>query len=1189
MKLTTFFMLVLCLQVAARSSGQTVTLSASNVKITRVLRDIQMQTGYTIVAEQELLNRVGRVTLSVKNASVMEVLKLALSGTAVDFSLQGSIVTLKKKVISEVVADIPVPGLIIIYQNVTGKVVSTEGEVLTNVSVFNINTRKGTVTSEKGIFSIEAKAGDVLVFTYVGFKPSQHKVSATNGIYIEMAPQEVNMDEFVATGYQSIRKNNMTGSAAKVKAEDLVINGTTTIEQMLQGKLAGVEVANTSGLIGTRQTVRVRGVSTLFGNQEPVWVVDGIIQEDPLPFQAKELNQFNLEPSNSQQLRNFVGSSISWLNPYDIDEVTVLKDAASTAIYGVKAANGVILITTKKGKEGRAPTINYSGGFSTENKLSYDKMNLMNSKERVDVSREIYQRGLLSLWLLDRVGYQGLLQQLLEDKINYTAFETGVKQLEVNNTDWFDILMQRPFNMSHNISVSGGGNNNTYYGSFGYRSQRGQAKGNGQESYQGSINFNSMINSRLTFSAKVAGEYTITNGFYSVDPYSYAATTTRVLSAYEPGGALSYYRRGVLQYNIINELNNTGNDNYKTSLNSNINVKYRLGKGFSFESVFGANFSNVNSEAYASERSYNIAPIRGYNYGAYLPSELEYKKSRLPIGGMLSSSGERNFNYTWRNSLNFVRSIKNKHTLNGLIGMELRSNQYDGNAQTVYGYLPDRGKTISMPPITHLDGGGVNPIQNSLYSTHFANTLTDRKANYFSYFASGTYSYSNRYSLSASLRGDASNRFGQDVRTRFKPIWSLGGRWNVANEAFFSKTSWMNDLSIRASYGFQGNVAEGYGPDLIAYVPVGGDAVSLLTGEALLKIKSLPYANLRWEKTQTVNLGFDMSLFRGQVGLVVDYYNKRSKDLIVMMDVPYENGVLQMPMNGGTLYNSGIDIAINLTPVKTENVTWSLGVSAGKNFNKLTSRLQQNPTWDVARSGSYYVQGYPVSSFWVFDYTGPDARTGVPTFHIPTAAENPNATYDATAFMKYAGKLNPDFTGGFNTSLRYKTLTFSTNAYLSLGADKILAPLYGSDMINSTPNEYNNLSADLVRRWRQPGDVTDIPGLPWAGVPQLNIPSGNNSYGTLLQAGAASPYTLFNYSTARVVNASYLRINNIMLSYTLPGAIAKRLSAKTATLSYAMGNVHVFASKDFKGVDPEVASGSQPLSQTHSFNIAIAF
>ncbi|MBK8088062.1 MAG: SusC/RagA family TonB-linked outer membrane protein [Chitinophagaceae bacterium] len=1186
MKLTTLFLTFFWLHVTARTDAQTVTLSVKNAPVKQVLLQVQKQTGFNIMVEEQLLDKAGKVTLKVKDASVEAVLRLCFKQEQFLYSLEDRTIVVRKSTPAETVEELAA--------EITGKITDEEGNPLAKVSVYNITTKKGVISNDEGTFRIQASQGDVIQFSYVGFITKQVKITeGTTTLTMKLERRASAADEVIITGYQNVQKSKMTGSVSKVKAEDLLLNGATTIEQALQGKMPGVEIVNNSGQIGTRQTVRVRGVSTLLGNQEPVWVVDGIIQEDPLPFQAKELNRFNQEPSGSELLKNFIGSAIAWLNPYDIEEVTVLKDAASTAIYGVKAANGVILITTKRGKAGRAPVVSYNASISTQSMLTYDKLNLMNSKERIDVSREIWEKGLTSTTALDNVGYSGLLKQYLEQKLSYDEFNAGVKQLEVNNTNWFDVLYQRPVNQSHSLSVSGGSGNSSYYGSFGANMQKGQAKGNGQTGYQGSVSFTTNITSRLAASVKIAGGYAKTDGFYNTDPYKYATTTSRVIPAYNEDGTLSYYNywNSGLRFNVLNELSQSGNSNTRTNLNTGISIRYRFSGGFMFESLFGANYSNVSSEAYATERSYAMTRDRGYEYGTYGPNDQQFKMSRLPFGGILVTGNNSNYNYTWRNGLNYGRTFNKVHVVTGLLGMELRSNIYKATNATVYGYMPDRGKVVIMPPGIIQNSIG-SPVENLLYSADLINTtITDRTANYVSYYSSGSYTYDNRYVMSVSLRGDASNRFGQDTRARFKPIWAVGGRWNVANEKFFRKTSWLNDLSVRASYGFQGNVAENFGPDLIIKIPAGTNAISNLTGEPIYRISNMPYSNLRWEKTQTVNLGLDFNFLGGRIGASLDYYNKRSRDLIVMKDVPFENGVTQMPVKSGTLNNSGIDLSLNFIPVRTKDFTWTVGINSARNFNKVTSRQVQNPTWNTAKSGTYYVEGYAVSSFWVFDFAGLDSATGIPLINLPTTAQNPNVKFDAAAFMKYAGKFNADFTGGFNTSFRYKTLTVSSSMYLSTGAHKLLAQLYSVDMIRSTPYEYNNLPQLLVNRWRKPGDhlTTDIPSLPQATVGFLTIPSGAQTFGNQSQGSSETPYTLYNFSTARVVNASFLRVNNISVSYSLPAKIAKRIFSKTAMIGYSISNVYTFVSRDYKGLDPEVAAGSQPLPRIHAFNLAITF
>lgn len=1163
------------MQVSASTYGQKITLSEKNMSLDKVFDKIRLQSGFDFVFTTSTLKNSNPVNINIKSLDLKVALDLIFAKQPLNYSIDGTsvIISVKNKSFLE--------RLITAFDGieVKGKIVDENGKPLARATI-KIKDQAGFIyySNDYGEFKIpKVDENTILVISFLGYESKEIKASKELGVIqlIEISGklQEVS----ISTGYQEIDKSRMTGSIAKIKAEDLVINGTTTLEQSLQGRIAGLEVVNNNGLVGSRQTIRVRGTSTLLGSQEPVWVVDGIIQEDPLPFKAAELNRFGKDQSDETAMKNFIGSTISWLNPYDIQDITVLKDAASTAIYGVKAANGVIVINTKRGQTGRAPSITYSNSFSTQTKYTYDKLDLMNSKERVDVSREIWEKGLVSSYGMDDIGFQGVLKQYLEQKISYDQFNKGIKKLEVNNTDWLDILFQTPLNQTHNIGVSGGGSGGgSYFGSFGYNSQKGLAKGNGQKGYTGNLSFTSNLSPKLIVTARIAGSYNKTNGFMNIDPYQYATTTNRAIPAYNEDGSLSYYRNGSFQYNILNELGNSGNDNTKTSLNANISARYQLPIGFRFESILGLAYAGTFGESYATDQTNEITARRRYEYGAFSPESYEYKSSPLPVGGVLSTIESRNINYTWRNGLTYGTTINQKHSISGMMGMELRSNMYKGSSVTSYGYLPKMGKIMVDVPLTILNG--TSYLENTVMQSLSTHSIIDQKANFVSYYLTGGYTYDDRYVFTASVRGDASNRFGQDKRSRFKPVWALGARWNVAREHWFDQNNWFNEFSIRTSYGLQGNVAENYGPDLIA--KMGG--LNTLTGEALLNISTLPYTNLRMEKTQTIDLGVDFGFFKNRITGSVDYYNKKSKDLIVLLDVPFENGVNQMPINNGNMINSGFDVALNFTPIRNKDFTWTLGSNFSKNYNSIKSKLLPNPTWNNATSGRYNVEGYAVSSFWVFDYKGLNSTNGLPMYNIPTGTENLNARTDASAYMVYGGKLNADFTTGVNTSVRYKQLTLSTNMYLSVGGKKILAPVYAVEMTNNTPNEYNNLPKNLVNRWRKPGDevITNVPALPYFGVPFVTIPSEITAY---------SPYLLYNFSTLRVVDASYLRINNISLSYTLPASFAKRIYTKNISVGYTLSNPYTFVSNDYQGLDPEVASGNQPLPRIHVLNMTITF
>ncbi len=1171
MQLKVFLILFSCFQVTAavHSQSKLLDVQLENVSLEQVIWQLERKTDFTFMYWTYEIKEVKNLSLDMKQKSISDILDFCLRNTNLKYEINGDAVVIhrvkdgepkdKNKVIRGVVKD-------------------RKGETLPGVTVLVKGTKIGVATDVEGKFAMSATRDTVeLLFSFVGMKTKEVTWKGEPMLTVALEEEPNEMTEVVVTGYQTVKKSNMAGSVSTIKAEDLVLNGTQSLEQALQGKLPGVVIQNQDGLVGTRQKVRVRGTSTLLGSQEPVWVVDGIIQEDPLPFKATDLSTYNTSPDNIDMIRNFVGSAISWLNPSDIKDVTVLKDASATAIYGVKAANGVIVITTKRGEKGRM-SISYSGNFSIGSKVTYDKLNLMNSKERIDVSREMYERGLVgSSSSLANVGYQALLQQYLQEKISYNEFNTGVKKLEVINTDWFDLLYENPFSYSNNISISGGSDKTTYYASFGITNNNGTAKGNDSESYQGSINVNTVFWDKLQFSARVAGSVSKTNGFHnSISPYSYASTTSRVLPAFEENGELAYYTtRDGYKYNVLNELAESGNGNTSNSLNVNIGLNWEIIKGLKYEMALGYNYSSTHGESWITEMTHFIAKIRGYEFGMYGPNDDKYQLSRLPHGGQLNMSDSRSENYTWRNQFSYVKNF-GRHLLTATVGQEVNSTKYDGFTGTYYGYLPKRGQTIKNPPLTTQNVGSIS--ENTLYAQP-TTSIIDNKSNKLSFYGAFTYTFDERYVFNASVRSDASNRFGQDKDARYLPVWSFGLRWNMGREHFLEGQDFLNEFSFRLTYGYQGNASEAASPDLIARIPSGA-GISGATGEYYMEIKSLPNPKLKWEKTATVNAGADFVFWKNKINGSFEYYYKKTTDAIINKEVPFENGVLSMPMNGGSLENYGWELSFSFAPVRTKNFIWTMGLNTSKNYNKVTSKLESNENWTQAVAGNVNKKGYPVSGFWAFEFAGLDPKNGVPLYNLPDV-DTPEARTDATVYMKYMGKLDPDFTAGLNMGFRFKDLTLSSSFYLSVGGKKFLATMFDDDIINSTPYEYNNLPKDLVDRWRKPGDEehTNIPALP-------EYKKTNAS--TNLPSGSTYSYRLYNYTDIRVVNASFLRCNNISLSYNLSKGWIKKF-AQNVGFSFSVSNPFMIVSKDFKGKDPEVATGSQPLSQNYTFSLNLSF
>lgn len=1173
MKVTVLFLLMSVLQSFAGVYSQTAKYDVSLNKgaLEEVFRMIERKGEYTFLYSVEDVDVVVPLTVELKQATLREVLDACLSNTGLTYEINDRLVVIfrvdeQKKSKKSI--------------TVKGVVKDKTGETLPGVSILLKGTSLGGVTDMDGKFEMEFPERDTIVlrFSCMGMK-TKEVVYKNEPLLVILEEDMKMMDEIVVTGYQSLKKSDMAGSASVIQGKDLLFTPTGSLEQALQGKLAGLLIQNTSGMVGTRQRVRVRGTSTLLGSQEPVWVVDGIIQEDPLPFKTQDFKLFGQDGmDNFETMRDFVGSAISWLNPSDIKDITVLKDASATAIYGVKAANGVIVITTKRGEAGRL-SVGYSGSFAIGSKLTYDKMELMNSKERVDVSREIYEKGYPANFAsIPSVGFSGIMKRYLEDKISYEEFNREVKRLEVMNTDWFDILYRNSVSLSHNINLSGGSGRSTYYASFGITRNNGTAKGNDSETYNGRVNVSTVFKEKFRLSGSLSGSVTQTNGFNGIDPYKYASQTSRAIPCYNEDGSLAFYKeRNGYDYNILHELSQTGNKNRTMNLNFNMVAGWDIWDGLKYDLTFSYGTSSVHGETWATELSNQIAEVREYEFGAYGPEDDPYKSSRLPHGGQLSLMENRMETWTLRNSLSYVKHM-DKHLWTVLVGQEVRKVKNDAYNETVWGYLPSRGKSIMTPPLEVKDAYGDDYVPNTLYSG-MGQKITDQVANYISYYTTFSYVYDERYVFNASVRGDASNKFGQDKSARFQPVWSVGLRWNLGREHFMEGQNILNEMSIRASYGYQGNVCEDAGPDLIAGIPT-ESGIWGPTGEYFLTISRRPNPTLKWEKNKSINLGVDFTLFNNHVSGSFEYYDKRGEDIVVERRVPHANGVTSMKMNGGTMKNRGWELSLNFVPLRLKEFVWNLGINTSKNTNEITSQLEQNTTWVNAASGGLVRDGYPVSAFWAFELEGLSPEDGSPVFNFFDAENNPDVKTDATTYMKYIGKLDPDFSAGLNTSFRYKSLSLSASFNLQLGGKKFLAPAFDSNMKSNVPSDYNNLPKELTKRWRNPGDElkTNIPSLPYSDKGRIKGPDDETLY----------LYEIYNYCDRRVVDAWFLKCNSISLSYNLPEKWIKGF-AQNLGFSFSVTNPFQFVSSDYKGMDPEVATGSQPVSRNYNFNLSISF
>jgi len=1185
MRLLMFFMVVGCLQVAGRGLAQSITLREKNASLESVLQSIKQQSGYVFFYNYRVLEKSRPVTVQVTGVSLKEALDACFKDQPLTYSIEGKLVTVKMKEAPAIEEETPALRAVI-----SGTVRDSLGRPLPDITVSIKGKGKSVRTDKEGHFTINADPGDVLIFSSISFVPKQITINTNNTeIVVRMDPRIEKLDdvEVVPTGYQFIKKSQIVGATNTIKASELYYNGINTLEQSLQGKLPGLTITNENGgQVGVRQKTRVRGTSTLFGNQDPIWVVDGIIQQDPLPFKATTLStvfggQGGINKDNFDYVRDYVGNAISWLNPQDIDDITVLKDAAATAIYGVRAGNGVIVITTKKGRTGPA-TINYSVNASIAEKVTYDKLNLMNSKDRVAVSREAFERGLVGATTYNtRIGYAGALYDYLFKNIDYNEFNRRVKAAETANTDWFDLLFRNPFTINHNLSIAGGNSNTRYYASLSYSDVKGTAIGNDSKGYTGNLSVTSNLTDKLNVSIRLSASQRNTTGFYKVNPYAYAASTSRAIPAYDSAGnryfyvnTLNTYNSG-FTFNIEDELGNTGTNSKALAANTNIQVNYNLTSNITFQTMFSYSISNTTGASYATDKSSYIDSIRGYDYGTATITDAAYINSRLPVGGEYNQNYVQSTALNWRNGISFAKIFNSKHAVTALLGEEINSTRYTGFTETAYGWLRDRGNTFAAVPLTVTSANSPNTLFQ-----YMPRTLTDNVMNNMGAYLTAAYTYDNRYVLNMSVRADASNKFGQDTRQKFNPVWAGGVRWNLANEKWFDKNAeWINNLSVKASFGYQRNLASNFSPYLIARIPSGSPAniVDQFTNEYLLYVSNLPYTDLRWEKNTTINLGASMGLFRNRIQASVEYYQKIGKDLITYLTLPEEYGVETMPVNGGSLNNRGLELALSFVPVRTKDFSWSVSTSFSRNFNEIKkTNTAQSLTWRTATSGGLYHEGYPVSGFWAFDFQGINPANGYPVIN-QAYKPGSDTLNDPTSYMKYMGKMDPDVSSGISMVFRYKRLTLSTDFYLQLGGKKFLSPAY--KLTTYLPSEFENLSRELLDRWTPDNTTASFPGLPDKNV-QNSIVNFQN------KKSSANIYDMYNYSSARVVNASTLRCNSINISYMLPAKLITRARLKNATVGAGVTSPFAIVSRGFRGIDAEVATGGQPRTRVYTLNVS---
>ena len=1078
-------------------------------------------------------------------------------------------------------------------RQVQGVVISSEDNMpLIGASVYikaedlskdgNSPTITGVITDIDGKFNISVPEGVTRLFcSYVGHEVQELKLVPGKDQYeITLFPSAQMLDAVVVTGYQTVERRKLTAAVGKLNISDETIGAVKSIDQALAGQIAGLSVTSTSGAPGAPAKIRIRGTSSLNGTQDPLWVLDGI------PLEGTDVPQSNVlnDVSNIQQ------SSIAGLNPADIENITVLKDAAATAIYGARAANGVIVITTKKGKVGK-PVINFSSKFTYMPTLSTNRLNMLNSQEKVDLELELLRSNfaygdnkggvskIISGYGLTDAYKKGGWSALTPEA------QTDISRLRNTETDWGDILFRDAFNQEYSLSLSGGNERVTYYTSIGYYQENGNVKGVGLDRLNIVAKTSYKVNRMLKFGVSLFvnrrnNKTYLTDTYGLVNPIYYSRKANPYYQPFDANGNYVYdfdvqnNSDTDLGFNIFEERKNTSNEETINALSSIFDAELRFNDKLKFTTQLGLQLDKASKEQIADKESFSMRIIR--KNSKYWDSASQSNKYFIPDGGVHKAYENTNSQITWKAMGEYRDSFNDIHELEVMVGTELRKTWYETLFSAGYGF--DR-QTLTTKPVVFPDEDRARqfPLHQKTYKENA----------YVSFFSTASYSLMNRYTFGGSIRFDGSDLFGVDKKYRYLPLYSVSGLWRLSNEPFMQGTrKWMDNLAFRVSYGIQGNIDKNTSPFLLGKYIV--DNILPGGSEHMIDINSAPNKKLRWEKTQSVNVGLDFSVLNQAINLSVDYYYRNGTDLIGKQMRPLETGFVSTNINWASMVNKGVEVSLSTRNVATKNFSWYTNLNFAYNNNKVLREAIPEAQTIPGR------EGYPVDAIFAIKTAGLDEE-GYPLFYDKEGKKvtlkelyrlqdpfglgftvNSDVTpAEERSFYSYIGSQDTPYTGGLINTFSYKNWELTANLSFNLGGYVRTTPSY--NFINFDRGQ--NVNSDILDRWTPENTDGRLPAL-------ITSEKRADEYYWYDQKSE-----IYKNLDIWVKKLNYFRLQNLRLGYRLPEKMIKSLGMGSASVAIEGRNLLVFGSSYKNFLDPESMYNpyAPPIPKSITFSLNLNF
>ena len=1228
MKVLIIFLFICSVNVrgsSVYSQQKKMDVSMTNVSVIDVFRHVREVGNYTFMYNSDALNRLRPLTIDLKDATIEQIMDYCLKGTSFSYVVDDKVVIIREQ--------LDVNG----QQKSTrvkGFVYDVHKQPLPGVTVKVTGVALGTATDTRGWFALDLPIAEgSLEFSFIGFKAQKLAFSSKSDTLRVILEEELKeLEEVVSLGYYNMDKRKSTSSITSLKMDDIMQPGVGTLDQMLEGQVPGMIFMQNSGQVGAATRLKIRGTTTLLGSTEPLWVLDGVILQNPVNVDPGKINDLDFV--------NLLGNAISGLNPSDIEQIDVLKDASATAIYGPKASNGVIVITTKKGKVGKpSVTYNLSTTFRQRPRYTDRAVNVMNSKERIAYSREVIQAGWLVPQLTAWVGYEAAYSDYMNNLLTYDEFKYKVGVMEKANTDWLGILLQDTYSHNHAVNISGGTENLRYYASVGYMDEKGNIKNEESERYTAMVNLNlnyGKFNAQFSLNGNVQKKNYTPQGVGVAD---YAYNTSRSIPLYDGQGELYFYDREptgqyVSDFNVVNEMKNSYNKINTNQTSVAIALGYNITSWLKADMNFSYNISNTDDDTWYGEDSFHALQKRFISKGKegmlYKKGEQNISMAEIIRGGELSMSDTKNENYSLRGSLTFNKMLTDEQSLSAVLIGELSSSVYDGFSITRRNYLADRGMLIDKWDTKTQ----YTAFNDWLTSEEARGKLTHSLTRQIGAIASVSWAWKNTYILNGNMRMDWSNRFGSRSNEKFLPIWSVSGRWNL-NENVVYGVSWINSLALKVSYGFQGNMSEAESPKLI----VKRGLTVLPFNEFGSSIKNFPNPILKWEKTSNLNLSVDFALFNNKLIGNLGYYYRHTSDAFLQKTVSLFNGCTSYTVNAGELVNQGFEFNFQFFPINNmlssvassgerRGFRWRIDPQLGSVFNQLLDKvkpkdkvLQDEITIENYLTGAVRVAGRPVNTFFSYRFKGLNHDTGAPEFYgteqyFHKTDEAGNLMYDASGapvmeswanvynkmdkedvwtsrVLTRSGCREPFLQGSINNTFEYNNWVLSFSLTYSLGAKVRLFSMYGNGA--SIPAPEKNMRRDWIKRWRVPGDEkhTSIPGLV-GGEAYKNM---NNPWWSVSSqypwTWSTDVWMMYDNSDIRVASSDYLKLSSLQLRYVVPNAFCKKLCLNSAYLAVSGTNLYTLCNKKLKGQDPS-QSGTTDLINisvrpTYSLTLNVTF